>query len=227
MVTMWNTDQCRTISDMRNYTQYLTTCSSQNNSNLTCYYNITEQLQQFSSPVKEFWERNTLQITDDISKIGTLRIPLVITLAIAWIACYFCIWKGIKWTGKIVYFTSMFPYVVLFILLVRGLLLDGAMDGVKYLFIPDLSKLKNSQLWIDAATQIFFSYGLGLGALIALGSYNTYHKNCYRDTLILTVFNEGTCLISGFVVFSVLGFMAKIEGKPMSDVADSGSQLLY
>ncbi|CAF1978701.1 unnamed protein product [Rotaria magnacalcarata] len=226
----WNLKSCRTLAQMHNYTSVLS-CSratfTTNVSMMACMNNASEHLKQFTSPVKEFWERNALQITNDISEPGTLRWPLVITLAIAWIACYFCIWKGVKWTGKVVYFTSMFPYLLLFILLIRGLTLDGAMDGIKYLFIPDLSKLKTSALWIEASTQIFFSYGLGLGALVALGSYNKYNKNCYRDTLILAAFNEGTCLISGFVIFSVIGFMAKTEGRKISEVADSGPGLAF
>ena len=59
-------------------------------------------------------------------------------------------------------------------------MLEGAMNGIKFLFIPDWSLLKKPQVWIDAVTQVFFSYGLGIGAITGLGSYNKYNNNCYR-----------------------------------------------
>lgn len=47
---------------------------------------------------------------------------------------------------QVVYFTSLFPYALLAVLLVRGLTLPGAMEGLKYYATPNLSKLTDPEV---------------------------------------------------------------------------------
>ncbi|KAM6096666.1 sodium- and chloride-dependent GABA transporter 2 isoform 3-T3 [Chlamydotis macqueenii] len=187
--------------------------------------NVTSE--NATSPVIEFWERRVLKISDGIQHLGSLRWELVLCLLLAWIICYFCIWKGVKSTGKVVYFTATFPYLMLIVLLIRGVSLPGASQGILFYLYPDLSRLGDPQVWMDAGTQIFFSYAICLGCLTALGSYNKYHNNCYRDCLALCFLNSGTSFVAGFAIFSILGFMAAEQGVPIAEVAESGPGLAF
>ncbi|XP_029011715.1 sodium- and chloride-dependent creatine transporter 1 isoform X2 [Betta splendens] len=179
------------------------------------------------SPVIEFWEHKVLRLSGGLHEPGNISYELVLCLIVTWVIVYFCMWKGVKSTGKVVYFTALFPYLVLVILLAHGVTLPGALDGIVYYLKPDWSKLGEAQVWIDAGTQIFFSYAIGLGALTALGSYNCFHNNCYQDAFMLALINSGTSFFAGFVVFSVLGFMAAEQGVDISKVAESGPGLAF
>ncbi|XP_061908799.1 sodium- and chloride-dependent creatine transporter 1-like isoform X4 [Entelurus aequoreus] len=211
----WNTPKC--TEDFHHTCQ-----SSSQDMNHSCI-----ETDGMRSPVLEFWERKVLHLSSGIHQPGSINFEVVPCLIATWIIVYFCIWKGVKSTGKVVYFTALFPYVVLVILLAHALTLPGASNGIIYYLKPNWSKLGEAQVWIDAGTQIFFSYAIGLGALTALGSYNRFHYNCYQDAFVLAAINSGTSLFAGFVVFSVLGFMAAEQGVDISKVAESGPGLVF
>ena len=46
----------------------------------------------------------------------------------------------------------------------------------------------------------------------------------FRDSIIFTLFNSGTSFYGGFLIFSVLGFMAQNQGVPVDKVAKSGEK---
>ncbi|XP_061583246.1 solute carrier family 6 member 22, tandem duplicate 1 [Cololabis saira] len=204
----WNTDTCVEFDRTHHY------------SNMTINVNAT-------SPVREFWERRVLNITGDINELGSIRWELALCLLLSWILCYFCVWKGVQSTGKVVYITATFPYVMLAVLLVRGITLPGALNGIKFYLYPDPSRLSDPQVWMDAGTQIFYSYAICIGCLIALGSYNKYNNNCYKDCVYLCLLNSGTSFVAGFAIFSALGFMAYEQNTDISKVAESGPGLAF
>ncbi|XP_012694184.1 sodium- and chloride-dependent transporter XTRP3 isoform X1 [Clupea harengus] len=174
------------------------------NSNQTGYLEECE----VATPTQYFFYRETLNISSSIDDSGGVHMGQALCLVLAWMIVYLFIVKGVKSTGKVVYFTATFPYLVLFIYLIRGVTLHGAMNGVKYMFTPKLEQLANPQTWINAATQIFFSLGLGFGSLIAFASYNQYHNNFERQAVIVSLINSGTSVFASIVTFSIYGFKA-------------------
>lgn len=106
------------------------------------------------------------------TKWGWPRWQLVVALALGWFIAYLCLIRGIQSVGKVVYFTATFPYVILTALLVRALTLPGAYEGIMFFITPDWYLLLEPGVWGDASSQIFYSFGLACGSLVALASYN-------------------------------------------------------
>ncbi|XP_037091264.1 sodium- and chloride-dependent GABA transporter 2-like [Pollicipes pollicipes] len=209
-----------------NFTLFNAThCSSNVNSSLLkAYGDIGHRI----SASEDYFTNYVLGLLDHSwEDYGTLKWDLCLCLLAAWLIVGLCLMKGVKSSGKVVYFTAVFPYVVLIILLVRGVTLEGAADGMAYYMTPNMSRLTESRVWADAATQIFYSFGLSFGGVITLASYNRFDNNCMRDAIFVGFTNCGTSVLAGFVVFSVLGFMAKRLGKKVSEVVVSGSGLTF
>ncbi|KAJ2944589.1 hypothetical protein O0L34_g3942 [Tuta absoluta] len=202
----WNTDNCTEITGN----------SSFFNSNGT-----------ITTPEDEFFHRRLLHMSEGIHEIGGIVWPVFNCNVICWIIVYLCICNGVKSVGKIVYFTVLFPYFVLGILFVRGVTLPGAWEGIKFYILPDWGQLKNTKVWADAATQLFYSLGPGWGGLVSMASFNKFHFKNLRSSVIIPFVNSGTSIWAGFVVFSVLGFAADRAGVPVGEVATAGPGLAF
>lgn len=205
---------------------------------ITTWDNITEQDNNSTrsessnltviSSAEQYFKRGVLKETIDISDgIGYPDLQLTACLAGCWLLLFFTLWKGVASSGKVAYFTAIFPYVVLITLLVRGLTLPGAVDGILFYITPKWSELLNLKVWYAAVTQSFFSLSTGFGALITYSSYNQFRHNSYRDALIISIADTLTSLLAGFVIFSILGNLASELGVPVADVVDSGPGLAF
>lgn len=87
-----------------------------------------------------------LGLSSGIEETGGIRLSLAICLLVAWIIVFLCLCKGVQSSGKVVYFTALFPYVVLVILFFRGVTLPGAKTGILFYLTPDWKQLANAQV---------------------------------------------------------------------------------
>lgn len=172
--------------------------------------NITHRAlnDSYKTSAEEYFNNKILNISSGPQEMGALVTPVLIVNLISWIFLFLCVAKGIKSVGKIVYISATFPYVILFILFIRGVTLPGAWEGIKFYIMPQWSELFNLKVWADAAVQIFFSLGPGWGGIINMASYNSFRNNIKRDSIFLPIINSSTSIFAGFVVFSVLGYLS-------------------
>jgi len=152
---------------------------------------------------------------------------LVLCLLFSWLIICLILIKGIASSGKVAYFTAIFPYVVLFTLLVRGVTLDGASEGILYFIRPQWEKLFLPEVWYAAVTQCFFSLSIGFGPIIMFSSFNPFRHNIYRDALIVSLMDTFTSVLAGVTIFAILGNLAYESGKDIETVVTAGVGLAF
>jgi len=119
--------------------------------------------------------------------------------------------KGIERWGKI-----LMPGILLILLLlmVRALTLPGAAAGVKWFLSPDWGKI-NFRTFLLALGQVFFSFSLGMGAVLTYGSYLGPEENIPQSALVISLSDVVIALIAGFTVIpAVFAFNLKPQIGP-------------
>ncbi|XP_011836481.1 PREDICTED: sodium- and chloride-dependent transporter XTRP3 isoform X2 [Mandrillus leucophaeus] len=101
---------------------------------------------------------------------------------------------GVQWEPAL---CLLLAWLVVYLCILRGTESTGKME-----------QLANPKAWVNAATQIFFSLGLGFGSLIAFASYNEPSNNCQKHAIIVSLINSFTSIFASIVTFSIYGFKA-------------------
>ncbi len=153
-----------------------------------------------------------------------LLIPFIVVWALAAVIMYRGISKGVELACKIGLPILM---VLTCVLVIRGITLPHAADGLQYMFNPDWSSLAKPSVWIAAYGQIFYSLSIAFGIMISYSSYLPMETDVVNSAFITATANHGFELFAGIGVFSIIGFMAYSQGVPVEQVAGAGVGLAF
>lgn len=180
---------------------------------------------------KMFFNETYLGRIEGVS-LGAIRWNIVVPLVVTWVVMYLCIFKGVRLVGKIVWLTVPLPWLMLLILTVRGLTLEGSMQGLAYYLDPVWSELAKPITWRYAFGQVFFSLSLAYGIMITYSSFLHSKSDINNNAGIISIADFGTSFVAGLAVFATLGGMAFVTQQgghavPVEKVADAGPSLAF
>ena len=108
--------------------------------------------------------------------------------------------KGIEGAAKLLMPALL---VLLVSLVIYGLTLPNAMEGVTFYLLPDFNLITGASIY-SALGQAFFSLSLGMGALITYGSYVGKDDNIISSAGLVTVTDTSVALLSGLMIFPLV-----------------------
>ncbi len=164
--------------------------------------------------------------------LGGVRGHLLCPLIITWVIMHLCIFKGVSLVSKIVWLTVPLPWIMLLILTVRGLTLNGSIQGLAYYLNPDWTELAKATTWRFAFSQALFSLSLAFGVMITYASFLHRKSDLNNNAAIVGLADFGTSFVCGLAVFSTLGGMTFVTAQaghpvPLENVAEGGPGLAF
>ena len=126
------------------------------------------------------------------------------------------VWNGIRSIERANVVLIPALLLIVFISLGRTLTLDGASEGIRFLFTPDWSTLAQPRIWLEALTQNAWDTGAGWGLILTYGAYMQSRHGVVKNAVITGVGNNTVSLLAAIIifgtVFAVLGAeMSKAE----------------
>lgn len=119
----------------------------------------------------------------------------------------------VKGIGRAVKYLMPILFILILFLVIRGVTLSGASEGLRFYLSPDFSAI-TWRSWVDAAGQAFFSLSLGMGAIITYGSYLSKKDDVPSSAGWIVGLDVFISLLAGLAIFPAvfaLGF-AETQG---------------
>lgn len=114
------------------------------------------------------------------------------------------VWKGVQSIERAnkVLIPALFAIVILS--LVRAVTLDGAGDGISFLFTPDWATLKTPRIWLEALTQNAWDTGAGWGLILTYGAYMHTKHGVVKNAMITGLGNNLVSLLAAITIFGTV-----------------------
>lgn len=181
----------------------------------------------WGAEAEEFFFKDVLKLSPGPGQLSGLVWPVLIGLLLTWIAVFLILFKGLGRVGRVVMVTVPLPIILIIILVIRGITLPGAANGLNFYLAPDFSKLLNAKVWLAAYSQVFFSLSLAMGIMITYASYLPRKSDITNNAFIISLADAGTSFLAGFAIFSTLGYLAYVTQSDVSEVAVGGPSLAF
>ena len=127
--------------------------------------------------------------------------------------------------------------VMLVIVIIRALTLDGAVEGLKFMFVPGyavkagfIDKAPSVvSVLATAGGQMFFSLSLAMGAMVTYGSYIKKEENLVKNSAVIVVADTIVALMAGLAVIPAAVANGLSSGLTPSEIAPGlgGPKLLF
>ena len=199
-------------------------------------WSLVYAFHSFQSPLpwkrtdaERFWEHGVLRESDGFEEYFGVPSTTELSMALifSWVALFLATRRGVHSAGKAAYVFATLPYAILTLLVIRGSLLEGAGEGIKFYLRPRIDRLGHVRTWLDAFNQIIYSLGIGTGQMVAYGSYTESNEDIVLDAGCISLLNSFTSLYAGVAVFAMLGHKANKDGSSVADVVQSGEGLAF
>ncbi|HLR94355.1 MAG TPA: sodium-dependent transporter [Jiangellaceae bacterium] len=113
-------------------------------------------------------------------------------------------------------------FVILVILAIRAVTLPGAIEGLRYMFVPEWGRLGEADVWLQAFTQMAFSTGAGWGLYLTYSVYMRKREDMALNAGVLCAANLFASLLAGIAVLCTVFALRNVDYA--TEAAEAGNQ---